>query len=190
MEGDASLFRALGAALLVPVILAGGITAAAAPGSQFMVARADIQPILAQASLSGPLASVEGEIEEVGPNWCVLCDGRGRRCYRWAKECPIYVNGRLSCPATIRPVAPNAYVWARLWCDRDGVPMVIEAAYCGGELLVLAVTAAGLTGLATETGETVSLAVRGDCPSEQLVPGRLTYVLLDLDGQIRRAFVL
>ena len=68
--------------------------------------------------------------------------------------------------------------------------MVIEAVYCGGELLVLAVSTAGLTGLAPETGETVSLAVRGDCPPAQLVPGRLIYVLLDLDGQMRRAFVL
>lgn len=183
------MFR-VGAALLVSLILAAGITAVAAPGSQFTVARADIQPILAQASRSGPLTSAEGEIEEVGPNWCVLRDGRGRRCYRWAEECPIYVNGRLSCPSAIRPVAPDAYVWARLWCDRDGVPMVIEAAYCGGELLVLAVSTAGLTGLAPETGEMVSLAVRGDCPPAQLVPGRLIYVLLDLDGQMRRAFVL
>jgi len=190
LEGDASLFRALGAALLVSLIFAGGMMTAAAPGSQFMVARADNQLILAQASRCGPLASVEGEVEEVGPNWCVLRDGLGQRCYRWAEECPIYVNGRLSCPATIRPVAPNAYIWARLWCDRNGAPAVIEAAYCGGELLVLAVTAAEITGLATETGETVSLAVRQDCPPEQLVPGSLIYVLLDLDGRIRRVFVL
>lgn len=184
------MFRALGSFFLVSLIAAGGMTAAAAPGSQFRVARADIQPILAQATRLGPLFWVEGEIREAGPNWFAVSNDRGRHCLRMAGTCPIFVNGRLSCLAAIRPVASNAYVWARIWCDRNGVPAVIEAAYCGGELLVLAVTAAEITGLSTETGKMVSLAVRGDYPPELPAPGRLVYVLLDLDGQIRRVSVL
>ena len=191
LEGDEPLFRALGPGFLVFLILAGSMTVAAAPGGRFSVARADLRPILAQVSRFGPLTSVEGEIREVGEDWCSLWDGRGQRRYPLPEECPVFVNGRSACLVTIRPVAPNAYFWARLWCDRNGDPVVLEATCCGGELLVLAVTADILTGFAPETGETVSLRARGDyCPPGQLVPGQLVYVLLDLDGQIRQVFVL
>ena len=170
------------AALMIPGLLCA-FAGRSAPGSRFTVPRVDMGPVLARVEASGrPLALVEGEVISAGGNRCLLRTGGSERSFTLRAGCPVFANGMPACLEAIRPVAPGAFFWAGLWLDRAGAPFAVEAVYCGGELVLTAVTPTHLAGVSPETGGIVVLPVIAGlaCPARGTV-----YVLLDLNGRVR-----
>lgn len=191
MRGRKLLILRLPTPVLAVLLLAWAEAVLAAPGSCFEVARVDPEQILKHlAAQQGNLSAVQGELVQVGMDGGVLETGRVRRVFRFHRDAAIYVNGRPACPAAARPVGPDQFFWAGLWWSRAGEVLVMEAVYCGGEMTVVSASPEALSGSIPETGAVLHLPVAASCRRPPFSPGDAIYVLLDLEGRIRRIWRL
>jgi len=126
----------------------------------------------------------------VEPDACWLVDEIGDKwCFRLRPETRVYINGFPGNPQAMRPVAPGAFYWAGIWA-RDDEAVAIEAAYYGGELVVESSSPYELRGWSPERQRSFSLKTRKGWTLGDLFPGQMVYVLLDLEGRIRRVQIL
>ncbi len=167
--------------LLLPALAAAVMwSARAASGSMFNVPRVDASRL--SPDICGLTAS-DGEITGVSPGHLRMRGAGGEVEYEILPACAIYANGLPASLAALRPVTDEAFFWARIWRDGRLTVKAVEAVYCGGELLVQSVAGPYLLGVSMETGGEVRLALA--VPGQTLRPGRLVYVLLDLEGRVR-----
>ncbi|MGQ9778413.1 MAG: hypothetical protein ACUVRM_00860 [Bacillota bacterium] len=165
----------------------------AAPGSRFTIKRVDPSLLLPQGgeeTKGHGYKYIEGEIIEVKPGECWLLgeDGAKRR-FVLGPDARVYINGLPGDPWAMRPVTPEAFFWAGIW-GRNDEAVAVEAVYYGGELVVEASFPEGLRGWSPERQMSFFLPVRKGLRLDGLRPGQMVYVLLDLEGRIRRFQVL
>ena len=184
--GDEPLARRLFLILTIFFCASAAFSAEATCGGRFIVPRAELESILAKIeTTAGPLSWLEGEVVAVGQNSCTLRTDGKEHSFLLGPACEIFANGLPSSLNALRPVAPGAFFWARLWLDSGGGIRIIEAIYCGGELMLIEVGQDEMTGIAPDIPTPVTLPIADWRYVGHLVPGQSIYVLLDLTGRVR-----
>ena len=178
--------RVVAIALTFLLVLAGGPEILADPGGGF-----DPGCSLMILGTESPLLTpLEGEITSVSEHACVLGHGAAARRFEVPEGIFIIADGHRVCVEYIRPVARHAYFWARLWFNRAGALVIIEAVYVGEELILIGIGSGFLAGYSPEDERSVVLPVREGFALEGFKIGGSIYVLLDLEGRVRWAVPL